>query len=108
MLLTGQRPDGSALTLRLKTLAVGKPVTIGRGADAGVTIEDARCSRIHCAIRYWDDMFVVKDCGSRNGTFVNGKQIQVAKLSPGDVLKIGDTELTAASEESPTDVTMTR
>jgi pSer/pThr/pTyr-binding forkhead associated (FHA) protein len=106
MLLTGSKPDGSPVKLRLKTMAAGGPVSIGRGSEADVTIEDGRCSRIHCEIRYWDDIFVVKDCQSRNGTFVNGKKVEVAKLSPNDVLKIGDTELTAQSEETAKDVTM--
>jgi pSer/pThr/pTyr-binding forkhead associated (FHA) protein len=106
MLLTGKKPDGSPLTLRLKTLAITKAITIGRGTEADVTIDDPQCSRVHSAIRYWDDIFVVRDMNSRNGTFVNGQKIEVAKLGPGDVLKIGNTELRAIAEGTSGDVTM--
>ncbi len=106
MLLTGQKQDGSVLTVRLKTMAVAKPATIGRGDEADITIDDPRSSRIHAAIRYWDDIFVIRDMNSSNGTFMNGAQIDVAKLNPGDVIKIGDTELTASAEASGKDVTM--
>lgn len=107
MLLTGKKPDGSLINLRLKTMAMSSPIGIGRGKEANVTIEDPRCSRVHCKIRYWDGIFILKDCKSRNGTFVNGKKISVCKLGPGDVLKIGDTELQGKSEETPADVTIT-
>lgn len=106
MLLTGQKTDGSVLTVRLKTMAMAKPATIGRGDDASVTIDDPKCSRIHAAIRYWDDIFVIRDMNSGNGTFLNGEKIDVAKINPGDVIKIGDTELTASAEPSGKDVTM--
>ena len=106
MLLTGQKQDGSLLTVRLKAIAVGKPATIGRGDEATVTVDDPKCSRIHCAIRYWDDIFVIKDAGSSNGTHLNGERIEVAKLNPGDVIKIGDTELNASAEGTSRDVTM--
>ena len=106
MLLQGKRPDGSDLTVRLKSIGVAKPVTLGRGDDADVTLDDAGASRIHAAIRYWDDIFVIRDMNSRNGTLLNGNQIDVAKLNPGDVIRIGDTELTAFSEGMPTDVTI--
>ncbi len=106
MILSYKDPNGNARKLRLKTIAV-KPITIGRGKEADVQIEDGNCSRVHCAIRYWDDIFVVRDMHSRNGTFLNGNKIDVAQLKPGDVLKIGNTEMHAQPEAgSSLDVTM--
>jgi pSer/pThr/pTyr-binding forkhead associated (FHA) protein len=109
MILSYQDNTGAHKMLRLKTISSAKPVTIGRGKDADVPLEDNACSRIHCAIRYWDDIFVVRDVNSHNGTFLNGQKIKVAELTPGDVLKVGDTEFHIAAEEgSSTDVTMGR
>ena len=106
MLLTYKKADSSPMTVRLKTISQAKPVTIGRSKDANVTLDDPKCSRIHTAIRYWDDIFIVRDMGSRNGTFVNDEKIEVAKLNPGDILKVGDTELKVLAEGTKSDITI--
>lgn len=106
MLITHTKSDGKKITLRLKSVSHAPPVTFGRGDDATVTIDDAKCSRIHAAIRYWDDIFIVRDMHSSNGTFLNGEKIDVALLCPGDVIKIGDTEFQADTEAGSADVTM--
>ena len=68
-------------------------ITLGRDKAATIPLDDPESSRIHTAIRYWDDMFVIRDMNSRNGTFVNGAKIDVVRLNPGDKIKIGNTEL---------------
>jgi len=107
MLLSYTKPDGSPAKIRLKAIAHSPSVTIGRGKEAKICIEDGRCSRIHCAILFWDDIFVVRDTGSSNGTLLNGDKIEVAKLNSGDVIKIGDTEITATSEAASSDLEAT-
>ena len=98
MLLTYRKVDKTEARIRLKPLSHLPPVTMGRDKVSSIVLDDTECSRIHCAIRYWDDCFVIRDMNSSNGTFLNGKKIDVAKLSPGDVVKIGNTELTASAE----------
>jgi len=106
MILEYKDGDGTVKRVRLKQIAHSKPITIGRGAEASVVLNDSTCSRVHTAIRYWDDVFVVRDMNSRNGTFVNGQQVEIAILHPGDVVKIGAIELTALSDVgSRSDVT---
>ena len=46
-------------------------------------------SRKHCEITIVDDELLVKDLGSRNGTYVNGEKTDVKELSEGDVLSVG-------------------
>lgn len=71
-----------------------KDVTrIGRAPESEVVLEGEKVSRHHAAIRYWDGDFVLKDLRSRNGTFVNGQPVNVAKLDSGDCIKIGGFEL---------------
>jgi pSer/pThr/pTyr-binding forkhead associated (FHA) protein len=107
MILSFETANGGTKHLKLKTMSSAPPVTMGRSKDATVTLDDNSCSRIHCAIRYWDDDFIVKDMHSRNGTFLNNEKITVSTLSPGDVLKIGATVFRVSAEEgSATDVTM--
>ncbi len=98
MLLTYQKGDGTEATVRLRTITHASPITIGRDKTANLMIDDPECSRIHTAIRYWDDIFIVRDMNSRNGTFLNGKKIDVARLNPGDVIKIGATEILVSSD----------
>lgn len=100
MILSYQKPDGTSTKIRLKTVSRSPAVTIGRGKEATITVEDGRCSRIHCSILFWDDIFVIRDTDSSNGTFLNGEKIDVARLKAGDVIKIGDTEITAEVEAS--------
>ena len=105
MLLLYKKSDGSDARVRLKPISHTPPITIGRGNNADIVLEDPECSRVHTAIRYWDDIFVIRDMGSSNGTMVNGKKIEVAQLNPGDVVKIGNTEITAVAEQAASDVT---
>ena len=65
------------------------PSVIGRSSEADVCIKDAWASRVHCAIDRDRQVLVVRDLDSRNGTFVNGRRIEVAQLRPGDRLTVG-------------------
>lgn len=66
------------------------PTFIGRGREAHIRIEDGGISRSHAKItRGESGAYVVTDLGSRNGTFVNAKQVDEASLSPGDRLQFG-------------------
>lgn len=69
-----------------------KPIVIGRSPDADVTLNDDKVSRLHCGIRKVEQSFIIKDLGSRNGTYVNGAPITVpSALTPGDTIRIGTT-----------------
>jgi general secretion pathway protein E len=72
----------------------GGPLTIGRNFTNLVVIEEPLASRFHCVIEKLPDGFHVRDLESRNGTLLNGKQLRgEAVFSPGDIVKIGKTEL---------------
>ena len=49
---------------------------LGRSAINDVQIKDNYVSREHLLLRRLGDKILVRDLGSKNGTFVNGKQIQ--------------------------------
>lgn len=67
------------------------PAVIGRGADAEVRVDDRWASRRHCEIDQVDGTLVVRDVGSRHGTFVNGEPVGSTHLMPGDRLTVGAT-----------------
>ena len=79
------KKDGTQMDLELGE----KPITIGRSPEADVVILDEKASRLHCGIRLWDGEFYIKDLKSRNGTYVNGARIDVAKLKLGDKIRVG-------------------
>jgi pSer/pThr/pTyr-binding forkhead associated (FHA) protein len=106
MLLVVKKRDGTESRVRIREIPHGQTVTIGRGKDATIPIDDPKSSRINTAILYWDDLFVIRDTDSSNGTFVNGNKIEVCKLTPGDVIKIGDTEIVTSSEATSSDATV--
>jgi hypothetical protein len=71
------------------------PVTIGRGGQNDVPLDgDEFASARHVRIENRGDGVWVQDLGSTNGTFVNGARVEGAqRLSPGDVLRVGETDL---------------
>ncbi len=68
-------------------------VLIGRGRDCGLRLEDPLSSREHCRLeRLGTDVFLV-DLDSANGTWVDGDKIDRHQLCPGEVVRIGSTQL---------------
>jgi two-component system response regulator HydG len=67
---------------------------IGRGLDCDIVLTDALASRVHAVIVSNDDLWWVRDAGSRNGTFLNDQKIDEARLVEGSRLKVGSNEFT--------------
>lgn len=74
-------------------IADGQTLIIGRGDTAQLRLEDAHASRKHCVIEAVGGRYYVSDAGSRGGTLVDGTQIERHELQPGQVLRVGNTEL---------------
>lgn len=69
-------------------------VSLGRSADADIRLDDRYASGFHARVFNRSDMYVVEDLNSTNGTLLNSRELHgEAELSPGDVIRIGDTEL---------------
>lgn len=65
------------------------PVSLGREHSSGVVLDDDGVSLRHAVIDFRDGRYLLRDVGSSNGTFVNGKRVVEARLSDGDVISIG-------------------
>jgi transcriptional regulator of acetoin/glycerol metabolism len=63
---------------------------LGRGAEAPGRLDFPGVSRQHAELLRQGPLVVVHDRGSTNGTFLNGRPVQSAALSEGDVLRLGD------------------
>jgi pSer/pThr/pTyr-binding forkhead associated (FHA) protein len=83
-----QSPEG---TFRLPAGAIK---TVGRASRADFILDVALVSRVHCRLTAGDDQLEVVDLKSTNGTFVNDKRIEKARLATGDRLRVGRVELT--------------
>ena len=67
-------------------------ITIGRGTEADLRIEDRFSSTIHCRIHSRGNTYLLEDMNSTNGTFLNGGGLSgEAKLQDLDEISIGDT-----------------
>ncbi|MDB9495414.1 adenylate/guanylate cyclase domain-containing protein [Spirulina major CS-329] len=69
--------------------------TIGRGAENNFVIPDRWISRNHAMLQYTETgIFYLIDLGSRNGTFINGRRVNVpVVLKSGDHVTFGQSEL---------------
>lgn len=69
-------------------------LTVGRGSGNALVLEDGMLSRHHARCFLRGEAAFVEDLGSRHGTFVNGRRVQVPEpLREGDRLLLGRTEI---------------
>jgi pSer/pThr/pTyr-binding forkhead associated (FHA) protein len=84
-----RRPSGAQEVVGLDL----ESVTMGRAESNTVVLPDGCASRHHARVDCGQDRYVLVDCGSKNGTFVNGKRVQAHVLVEGDEILVGDTEM---------------
>lgn len=73
-----------------RLVVVDKPVyRIGRRDTNDLRLAGSEVSRDHAEIVVEGNRFVLRDRGSRYGTFVNGEQVVEHVLSPGDRVRLG-------------------
>ncbi len=70
-----------------------EPVTLGRAADCDIVLPERQISRYHARIEWDADGYVLRDLGSKNGTFVNGEKVrgQLYRLRDGDEISLATT-----------------
>lgn len=95
------------LTLRFKDIeirdypvAMGQALTIGRKHSNDIVIDNMAVSGNHARIESVATAFVLRDLGSTNGTFVNGRQVAIHNLRHNEVISIGKHELLFEHPES--------
>src|SRR4051812_28388943 len=73
---------------------LGEANVLGRGTTASVRLADREVSRKHSQIDREGDHFVLRDLGSSNGTFLNGRRIEgPERLADGDEVVIGTSKM---------------
>jgi pSer/pThr/pTyr-binding forkhead associated (FHA) protein len=72
---------------------VGACVLIGRSSSCQIVLGDDTVSRRHAELRFEDGRWLLRDLGSSNGTYVNGRWVAEAEVRPGDVIHLGGCRL---------------
>ena len=68
-------------------------ISLGRSADADIRLDDRYASGIHARVFNRSGAYFAEDMNSTNGTLLNSRELHgEAELTPGDVIRIGDTE----------------
>lgn len=80
----------------------GHTIVVGRDPLCDLVLNDAKCSRRHAIVEMGPSGLVVRDNGSANGVFVNGRKIERSPLLPGDIIRVGETVLKVLAESTGT------
>jgi adenylate cyclase len=83
-----QAPDGLAAEFPIDGLA-----SIGRHYENTVVVADREVSKRHAVVEQRADGFVLRDLGSSNGTFVNGRRVDELVLRDGDEIVVGGSRI---------------
>ncbi len=84
--------EGPDLGKVLLVTEAGRPYVLGRAQESDLTLEDLDASRRHTEIFRRGQSLFVRDLGSKNGTLLEGKQLENDKDTrwpPGSTLAVG-------------------
>ena len=84
---TGWALKANHTALANRVFPLKDTTVIGRSADCDISLAAAHLSRRHAQLQVIDGALFVKDLGSANGTFLNGKQVMEARVKRGDELR---------------------
>ncbi len=66
---------------------------VGRSRECDIRLSDPNVSRRHAEVRREKDAYWIVDLDSTNGVEVNGRRLRRSKLSDGDVITVGSTDI---------------
>jgi len=70
------------------------PVSIGRLEENDVALRlDGRVSRRHARLRLVEGELYLEDLKSRNGTYIGDRRIEMSRIEPGELFRVGSTWL---------------
>jgi transcriptional regulator with PAS, ATPase and Fis domain len=70
--------------------AVGSEIArIGTADGNDLVLADRTVSRFHCELGVRGNTIIIRDCGSTNGTVIDGVRIREAEIPPGTLVRIG-------------------
>lgn len=121
MTLSVTRPSGTFTKLQVRewtttvsagpdkgktATTLGALLRVGTDPTNDIVLSDGTVSRRHVEIERTPLGFLVRDLGSRNGTFLDDRRVVQAYLVAGDKIVLGKTKLVVTQEDKPTDVAL--
>lgn len=82
----------------------GPTCIVGRKSDCALRVPTADVSRRHCEIKVNKGEITVRDLGSANGTYVNGKRVAESPVKAGDELAVGPVKFYVQVDGKPADL----
>ena len=88
LLVMGGKLNGTIIDLNMPE------TTFGRSADNTISLDFVGISRTHFKIVMKNDLIIIEDTDSRNGTFLNNQKLDSQEeLQKGDIIKLGSIAL---------------
>ena len=89
-----RRREEPALDERSEFRSTPSPLTIGRAGDERHRAPERQLRlAVHARFEHARDGVWVEDLGSTNGTYVNGVKLTRRAPEPGDIVRVGETDL---------------
>jgi two-component system, NtrC family, response regulator GlrR len=95
--VTATSPGGEVTEVGLGMM----PLVVGTSPECDLVLVDARVSRRHCQLTLGEGGIVVRDLGSKNGTFVGGVRVVEAFLPPSTPAVVGGSTVLARVVGAP-------
>ena len=83
---------GRALVSENERIRIGN-ARVNEAAGLDLPFDDKKVSRQHCEIVFTDRGYLLVDNQSTNGTWLDGKRVERAYLSPGSTITVGDSSI---------------
>lgn len=80
---------GASREPRAAPMASGAVLIVGSAADTGLAVAEPTVSRKHCRLTHRGTFVLIEDLGSRNGVFVGGARVSMARVGAGAIVRVG-------------------
>ncbi|MEZ4362442.1 MAG: sigma 54-interacting transcriptional regulator [Kofleriaceae bacterium] len=82
--------------------AVGSEIArVGTADGNDLVLADRTVSRFHCELSLRGNTIILRDCGSTNGTLIDGVRVREAEIPPGTLVRIGSSAFHVELGEEP-------
>ena len=80
-------------------MGITREIRVGRQPENHIQLRDPKVSRLHAVIHCRGSVLILEDHHSTNGTWINGRRIFRKRLYPGDLIRVGETEIRVVQQK---------